>query len=359
MLHPAAPPLSAHSQADGAAGSLRPLRRRLMLAALGGAALLGSGCATLADRPLEAAEGVAPDAQALFDEACSAHGLAAWQRVQDLNIAYDGRWRALLPSLQPELVDARFRGRSQERILPRAGWVAQIHTGPGGEKRVLRRRAPAGRSMGTGMGMGAASAAAPSTGEVQVSYNGSASHERAVTDAAALVADGYLLFLLGPLALADRLAGGAGPFTMRRDGSEDVRGQACERLQLRLAPGLGFAPVDQLLLCIDRRERLVRRLRFSLEGLASTRGAVAEVDTLDYQRLHGIAWPTRFHERLRRPIPFLPVHDWELTGLDINRGWTEADLAMAPGGGGFLGLAAAPARALSAPAAGQPPVLPT
>ncbi|MCK6427167.1 MAG: hypothetical protein L6Q75_19075 [Burkholderiaceae bacterium] len=328
-----------------------PARRRVL--AGGAAALLPAalgGCAPAApllgepdEAPRSPAAGSAgaagsdPAARRLFDEACAAHGLEAWRRVRDLSVSYDGRWRPLLQRLQPELVDAEFRGRSEERVLPRLGLAAQLHRGPGGVKQVRRQRGPAGAA-----------------GEVEVRYNGRVSSDRAVRDAAALVVDGYLLFLLGPLALADREAGGA-PLQLRLGERETVRGRDCEQLQVRLAPGLGFAAADRLLLCIDRRERLVRRLRFSLEGLASTRGAVAEVDAWDVHLAHGIAWPTQFHERLRRPIPFLPVHDWQLTGLEIDRGFGPADLAFPAEGSGFAGRAAAPARALVAPSAGDAP----
>lgn len=313
----------------------RPIPRRRLLAAAGLSAtlpLLASGCAS--PLPGIAAGGDDAAARALFDAACTAHGLAAWRRIHDLNLTYEGEWRALVPRLQPELVDAGFRGRSEERVLPRAGLVAQLHTGPAGHKQVVRHR-------------GATSAgAAVGVGDVTLAYNGQPSTVAAARDAAALVVDGYLLFLLGPLALADRETAGQ-PLTLHLAEPEAVDGRPCDALALRLAPGLGFAPVDQLILFIDRETRLMRRVRFSLEGLASTQGAVAEVDVWDHQRAHGVMWPTRFHERLRRPIPGLPVHDWRLVGLDIDRGYEVADLsgpgAFEADGRNFTGRAARPA----------------
>ena len=91
-----------------------------------------------------------------------------------------------------------------------------------------------------------------------------------------------------------------------------------------------------------RWHRLMRRVRFSLDGLTSTQGAIAEVETFDHVSLHGVRWPTRFYERLLRPLP-LPVHDWRLTGLDVNRGMVAADVAAAA----FVGRAAAPAKTLA------------
>ena len=70
--------------------------------------------------------------------------------------------------------------------------------------------------------------------------------------------------------------------------------------------------------------------------------AVAEVDTFDHAALHGVRWPTRFHERLLRPLP-LTVHDWRLTGLDVNRGLEIAEVD----GAAFAGKAAAPAAPLT------------
>ncbi|MDE2625947.1 MAG: hypothetical protein KGL99_02225 [Burkholderiales bacterium] len=323
----------------------RPIPRRRLLAAASLSTvlpLLASGCAS--PLPGIAGDGTASDGDAaarrVFDAACAAHGLAAWRRIHDLNLTFEGEWRALVPRLQPELVDAGFRGRSEERVLPGAGLVAQLHTGPAGHKQVIRRRGAIGANRATGTG------SATGVGDVAVAYNGQPSTVEAARDAAALVVDGYLLFLLGPLALADREAAGQ-TLAMRLDEPEAVDGRLCDALAVRLAPGLGFAAVDQLILFIDREERLMRRVRFSLEGLASTQGAVAEVDVWEHRRAHGVMWPTRFHERLRRPIPGLPVHDWRLVGLDIDRGYEAADFsgpgAFTPDGRNFTGRAARPA----------------
>ena len=76
-----------------------------------------------------------------------------------------------------------------------------------------------------------------------------------------------------------------------------------------------------------------------------TKGAIAEVDFFDHREIAGIVWPTRFYERLRKPIPKLPVHDWRMTGLDVNRGMNPEELS----GPIFTGHASAPARALATP----------
>ncbi len=53
---------------------------------------------------------------------------------------------------------------------------------------------------------------------------------------------------------------------------------ACDILRIRVTPGLGLSAGDELALYIDREARRMRRVRLTLSGLASTQGAVAEVD---------------------------------------------------------------------------------
>ena len=260
-------------------------------------------------------------ARALLAESAAAHGLAAFAALDDLNVSYLGAWRPVVGSLQPALVNAEFRGGSQERLLLRQNWVAQAHTGPAGQKQVLRQ-----------------------TDAVRVWFNGAESQDNDARHAAALVADDYGLFLLGPMLLAGNTAGRtlvmetAAPETLEQDGQE----YPCDVLRVRLVPGLGLSARDEIALSIDRAEKLMRRVRFSLDGLDSTQGAVAEVDTQNHVMRHGVRWPTRFHERLLRPLP-LPVHDWQLTGLDVNRGLTPDDIA----GPTFTGRAIPPAAVLA------------
>jgi len=308
MRLPSLPDQPRSAPVAGLPGRRRALQR-LGLAAGSGLLWQLSGCASPGLVPLAGQPASDPRAEQWLLESAQAHGLAGWAQVRDLNLTYRGEWRALVNRLQPELVDADYRGRSEERLLPAAGLIAQQHFGPTGRKQVLRRG-------------GSAALNPADSGQVEVHYNGRPTTQAAQLDAAALVADGYRLFLLGPLALHGRAG-----LQLRVDEPEEVNGHPCDSLSVRLAPGLGRSPQDTLRLFIDRRERLMRRLRFSLDGLESTRGAVAEVDTFDHLDRHGVRWPTRFHERLRAPIPGLPVHDWQLTGLDINRGWSEADVA--------------------------------
>jgi hypothetical protein len=275
-------------------------RRSLLLATLATPVLPAlHGCA--APLPVSLNAATTPAAQALLKESAEAHGLQAFKAINDLNVSYAGEWRALIGKLQPALVDASFRGSSEERLLLREGVVAQAHSGPGGRKQVLRR------------------AGSNSPGEVHVWFNGEEARDAERRAAAALVADAYGLFLLGPLLLVDR------PLVMELTETEWVNEHDCDVLRMQLVPGLGHARVDQIALFIDRRQRLLRRVRFTLDGLESTKGAIAEVEMFDHQTLHGVRWPTRFYERLIRPVR-MPVHDWNLTGLDINRGLRAGDV---------------------------------
>lgn len=296
---------------------MKPLnasRRRLLLASL--AAPL-AGCGTPLPLVPPAAD---PDAQALLDETCQAHGLADYRRLRDISVAYEGQWRPLVGRIQPEVVDEAYRGPSQERLLPHQGIVAQAYTGPAGRKHVYWQRAPR---------------------EVQVWVDGQPRRDEAALDAAALVAEGYGLFLLGPLWLAGR------GLPLQRDGSERFDGRLHDRLQVWLRPGLGRVAEDRVTLLVDRRTRVTHRLRFTLEGAAGTRGAVAQVDTYEHERRGGVLWPMRSYEEVVHPIR-LPAHDWRIAGLDLDRGFDAAALR----GPAFTGAAAAPAgvRATSAAA---------
>lgn len=297
-----------------------PITRRSLLGALTLPWLVG-GCSTplpLGPQPT----GDAAAAARLRDSA-QAHGLDAYKALTDINVSYNGAWRPLVNRIQPEVVDAGFRGSSQERLMPRAGIVAQAYTGPMGRKQVAWRR---------GGGEGRDGRAAD-LGEVAVWFNGARSADPAAQNAAALVAEAYGLFLLGPLWLADR------GLRVQTGGTERVDGRVCDVVDVWSSPGLGRVATDRVALCIDRVDGLVHRMRFTLEGFVNTKGAVAEVDTFEHERRFGVVWPMRSYERIVHPIA-LPAHDWRITGLDVNRGYESSAL----GGPAFSGAAAAPAR---------------
>ena len=247
--------------------------------------------------------GTTGGAEALLQASAQAHGLAALAGLSEISVRYEGEWRPLVGRLQPALIDAGFRGGSEEQLRLRDGVIDQVHTGPQGQKRVERRWQP------------------QPPGTIRVWFNGDESQDPDKRAAAALVADGYALFLLGPMLLA-------GAWSSRRTAmalvaperiTVDGTTHECDVLRVTLAPGLGLSETDQLAVYIDRAERLMRRVRFSLDGLAGTRSAVAEVDTFAYAARDGVRWPFGFYERLLRPAP-LPVHDWRLTALSVTRG---------------------------------------
>lgn len=278
-----------------------------------------AGCAT----PLPLGEpGARPsgdDGAQLLQSSAEAHGLDAYRRLRDINVRYEGEWRPLIDRIQPVVVDKTFRGASEERVMPAAGLVAQAYTGSAGRKQVVWRREPD----------------VPATrGDVAVWFNGQQSSEQQVLDAAALVAEGYGLFLLGPLWLVGR------GHSSRRAGTEQVDGRLCQVVDVWMRPGLGRTELDRVSLCIDA-SGLMRRVRFTLEGFGGTRGAVAQVDTFEHERRFGVVWPMRSYEEVVHPLR-LPAHDWRITGLDVNRGYEPSALT----GPEFSGLAARPAAAV-------------
>lgn len=301
-----------------------PSRRHALAWLAAGALPALAGCAT--PMPLGApppATGGDAEAARWLRESAEAHGQAAYRTLHDINVAYDGRWRPLIDRIQPELVDKPWRQRSEERLHLAAGVIAQAHQGPAGRKQVWRRSA--GRT-----GASAASAALAPTGAaadrgaVAVWYAGTPAAAEGVRSAAALVADCYRMFLLGPLWLAERAAARATP--LRLGARAEVDGRDCQWIEAWLEPGFGFAARDRVALAVDRDDRTTRRMRFTLEGYAGTAGAVAEVDTFEHRRRHGVLWPTRWFERVVHPLRDFPAHDWHLTGLDVDRGYAAAAL---------------------------------
>ena len=289
-----------------------PKSRRRVLGTLGAVALPWLGaCST----PLPLAVQAPADASAAawLLEGAQAHGLEAYRLINDINVAYGWQWGPLINRVQPEVVDIGYCGPSQERLMPKLGINAQAYTGPKGRKQVVWQRQPA---------------------QASVWYDGQLSSSEPLRQAAALVADIYGFFLLGPLWVVDR------GLPWSRAGTERVDGRLCDVVESSIAPGFGFSARDRGALCIDRIDRIdriTRRTRFTLEGFPGTRGAVAETDTFDHQKRCGVTWPLRSFEAVAHPLR-LPAHDWFITGLDVNRGYG----AEAVQGPQFSGTAAAP-----------------
>jgi hypothetical protein len=287
---------------------MRPSLIRLLPIVL---VLLLGGCMSRGI-PQASGSGEQPVARAILEKSAEAHGLNAFRQIDDLNVGYAGEWYGLVSKVQPTLIDADFRRASQERIIFKGGpLIGQRHLGPGGHKQVIRQRS-----------------------DVQVFYNDAPTSDRDVLASAALVADAYRMFLTGPFYFLD------GNLSLEMGEDETVEGRACKTLVAVRRPGHGLSAEDRYLLFIDAENHLLRRVRFTMEGLASTQGAIAEVDFFDHKEIAGVVWPSRFYERLRKPIPSLPVHDWRLIGLDVNRGLNAADIS----GPAFSIRAAAAAR---------------
>ena len=304
-------------------------RRWLSLAALPATGGLLSACGTPLPLTATAPTNASLAAAGRLADSANAHGLTAYHQISDINIGYAGQWRPLINRVQPEVVDEGFRGPSQERLMPAAGVVAQAYAGVKGKKQVFWQRgkslAPSGRDQG----------------EAAVWFNGQSSQRASELAAAALVAEGYGLFLLGPLWVASRqTAGLAVPADVA--GTERVNGRVCDVVNVWLRPGLGHAASDRVSLLIDRDDHVMRRVRFTLEGYEGTRGAVAEVDCFEHARHFGLLLPMRSYEEVVHPLR-LPAHDWFVTGLDVNRGYGVEALR----GAQFSGLAAAAAKPLA------------
>lgn len=250
--------------------------------------------------PLEAAAST-DAARALLAASAEAHGLPALRTIDTVQVSYAGSFASLVDRLQPELVDASHRSTAQDRLRLRDGAISQTQSGPGGAKQVDRH---------AGVG---------TPGTVRVSFDGTEATDRPRRDAAALVADCYTLFLLGPMLLAGRWSADRSLVLAMMDGEDvTVDGQAhvCDRLRVSMRPGLGLSDGDELVLWIDRTERLMRRVRFTLNGHLPTRGAVAETDFWRHFSQAGVRWAAEYEERLLRPLP-LPVHRWRMTGLEV------------------------------------------
>ena len=239
-----------------------------------------------------------PEALALVKASQKAHGDAAFDRIGDLSVRYEGKWASIGPRFQPVLVDSKFRGTSEERIILSPRITAQSHAGPGGMKAVLR-----------------------SPGQIDIAYNGEVSQDAEARQAAALVSDAYALFLLGPFYFQQ----GGTFFAM--NGESIVDETLCDEVLAILRPGFGMAEEDRVILHIDRGSKLLRRVRLTLNGLDSTRGAEVDVTFRDFKNIDGVVWPTDFDERIRSPFK-LHAHHWNLRGLESNRGLRARDLNL-------------------------------
>lgn len=246
----------------------------------------------------------------VFDNCLAAHGGDIRQYPGDINIATDGRWYSLIQRIQPVVSDASFRVTSEERYRPRDGIYAIRHSGPAGNKYVLRT--PSG---------------------ISVHYNGvpvDAGDER--LRATAMTNDAFQLFHFGPSFVKHRAT------TMTRLPDANEGGQEYRRILATLSPGFGNSATDQVVLWIDTGTSRLFRVHMTLEGFETTKGAHVDTTFLAYHQAGPFLLPSKFSERVRGPLR-IKAHEWHVTGVDLDRGWADSDVQ----GPDFSGRAAAPA----------------
>lgn len=246
----------------------------------------------------------------IFEHCLAAHGGDIHEYPGDINIATDGRWYSVIQRIQPVVSDAGFRVTSEERFRPRDGTYAIRHSGPAGNKYVVR-----------------------TASSILVHYNGvavDADDER--TRSTAMTNDAFRMFHFGPSFIKHR----ATAMTRLPDARE--AGRDYRRVLASLSPGFGQSDIDHVVLWIDAESSRLFRVHMTLEGFETTRGAHVDTTFLEYLQVGPYLLPSRFSERVRGPIRVL-AHEWHITGMDIDRGWTDADVT----GSDFSGRAAAPA----------------
>jgi len=94
-------------------------RRRFLGFCAAGSLPALAGCAN--PLPLATPSPAQDDAGAArwLRESAEHHGWSRFQALNDINVAYAGRWRPLIDRIQPVVVDKAWRESSEERLLPR------------------------------------------------------------------------------------------------------------------------------------------------------------------------------------------------------------------------------------------------
>lgn len=275
------------------------MKIKLLLLAL---AILVSACANKFPTPaLNAYNSKELSAEQIFARTFKVHGGQALDSLNDVNVALSGQWKTLIKRIQPLVTDFNFRVKSEERLFPNQGGYIAFYTGPGGNKKVVR-----------------------TPDSIDVYYNGIASTDPEVLSSTALTADAFLLFLVGPLALANW----QDKFTRLADIT--YQGKTYYRLHLYRFPGFGFSESDQVVLWVDPDTNRTHMIQITLEGHSTTQGAHVEVEYLDYVQQGDYLFPSKFFERVNAPIA-IDAHAWHLTGFDINRE-TELERYQGPDG---------------------------
>ncbi len=250
--------------------------------------------------------------QAIFGATFAQHGGANLADLNDVNVAVDGEWHFLITKIQPLVTDDEYRQQSQERILVSPRAYAAHYTGEAGTKWVYR-----------------------TASNTEVAYNGKRTLDEEVLAASALTADAFYLFVLGPLALSERVD------DWKRLPDKIWQDRSYYRINGELTPGIGLSDNDHITLWVDKKTNLTLRLHITLEGFESTKGAHVDTTYLDYHTVGPFTLPSHFFERVLGPIK-LDAHEWWYTGIDINRGLEKADISIS----GWSDRAARPATSL-------------
>lgn len=250
-----------------------------------------SGCAKTSPQFAVAMNSSASDesAQDIFNTTFLRHGGAHLASLNDVNVAVDGDWYYLITKIQPDVTDENYRQQSEERILLAPSAYAALYNGEAGTKRVLRTQ-----------------------DSIEVEYNDEESLDSRKQQATALTADAFYMFVLGPLALSEKVSN----WQRLEDGT--AGGKSYFRINGELQPGIGFSDSDFITLWIDKQTDLTFRLHITLEGFESTKGAHVDTTFLNYTNIGKFTLPTHFFERVLGPIR-LNAHEWWYTGIDINR----------------------------------------
>ncbi len=289
------------------------LRQPLLAVMLALAALLG-GCASFPHATADARFYDGLDAAAVFAACMDAHGGDLRQYPGDINFSTDGQWYQAIQRIQPIVSDAGFRVSSEERFRPSDGLYSVHHQGPLGSKQVVRTR-----------------------DGISVYYNGKRESDTAKIRATAMTNDAFRMFHFGPSFLKARST------AMVRLPDQLEKNRNYRLLLATVEPGFGEAAKDQVVMWIDAQTSRLFRVHMTLNGFETTQGAHVDTTFLEYRQVGAYLFPVRFNERVRGPVR-IDAHDWYTTGIDLDRGWSAADI----GGEAFLGTAAPPAKRVQA-----------
>lgn len=286
------------------------MMRQSILATVLVFATLIAGCASFPQATADARFDDGLDAAMVFAACMEAHGGNVRDYPGDINISTNGQWYRLIQRIQPIVSDAGFRVTSEERYRPRDGLYSVHHEGPLGSKQVVRT--PDG---------------------IAVYYNGKRESDPVKSRATAMTNDAFQMFHFGPSFFRARAT------TMLRIADAREEGRNYRRLLATVEPGFGEAAQDQVVLWIDAQTALLYRVHMTLNGFETTQGAHVDTTFLDYRKVGPFLLPVRFHERVRGPLR-IDAHEWYTTGIDLDRGWSAADISSTE----FEGAAAKPAK---------------